>query len=298
MSTIDRPAGLPWTILNTLQWTAAYFRDHQIENPRAAAEILLSHSLRCRRIDLYLRHDQPLHGDELARFRTLIKRRAAHEPVAYIVGLKEFWSLDFSVDPSVLIPRPETECLIESALGFLPGRSNTDRRRILELGTGSGAIVIALAHERPDNRYVATERSIEAVRLARKNARRHIGESRVEFAVGHWFDLLSREKACFDLILSNPPYIPGGQINTLAPEIYAHEPRMALDGGPDGLRDIRELIGGAHHYLRPGGMLILEIGYDQGAAVTDAGRRRGVYGCIEIKQDYGGRDRVAVFQKQ
>jgi release factor glutamine methyltransferase len=297
MSTIDRSEGPPWTVLGTLQWTAAFFERHQIENPRAAAEILLAHSLNCRRIDLYLRHDQPLHNDELARFRDLIRRRAAHEPVAYIVGQKEFWSLDFRVSPAVLIPRPETECLVEAALDYLPAHGNTATVDVLELGTGSGVIITALAHERPGNRYWATDRSIEAIMLAGINSRRHVGASTIRFAVGHWFELINPKSARFDMILSNPPYISQGDIAGLATEIHAHEPRMALDGGPDGLRDLRKLIFSAHEYLKPGGILILEIGYNQGEAVTQAGRSQSSYSRIEIKKDYGGQDRVALFAK-
>lgn len=298
MSTIHRSEGLPWTILNTLQWTTAYLERHQIENPRAAAEILLAHSLNCNRIDLYLRHDQPLHADELARFRELIKRRAAHEPVAYIVGHKEFWSLDFRVSPAVLIPRPETECLVEAAVELLPAPGSAGRVDVLELGTGSGAIITALAHQRPGNRYWATDRSVEAITLAASNSRHHVGASTIRFAVGQWFECINRERARFDMILSNPPYIAQDDIAGLAPEIHDHEPRIALDGGPDGLRDIHELIFSAHEYLKPGGVLILEIGYDQGAAVTEAGRLQSAYSRVTIKKDYGGQNRVALFEKQ
>jgi release factor glutamine methyltransferase len=297
MSTIDRSEGPPWTVLGTLQWTAAFFERHQIENPRAAAEILLAHSLNCTRIDLYLHHDQPLHADELTRFRGLIKRRAANEPVAYIVGQKEFWSLDFRVNPAVLIPRPETECLVEAALDYLPAPGNAAKVDVLELGTGSGAIITALAHERPGNRYWATDRSVEAATLAEINSRRLVGASTITFAVGHWFEFFNPKNARFDMILSNPPYIAHGDIAGLAPEIHAHEPRLALDGGPDGLRDIRILIFSAYEYLKPGGVLILEIGYDQGAAVTETGRSQSAYSRVTIKKDYGGQDRVALFAK-
>lgn len=297
MTTKDLP-GPPWTILATLQWTAHYFKKHAVESPRAAAEILLAHGLGCRRLDLYLRYDQPLNPDELARFRTVIKRRASHEPVAYIVGIKEFWSLDFKVDPSVLIPRPETEGLVEAALEHLTSsdRESGETRsehRILELGTGSGAVIISLAHERPQSMYWATELSVDTLAIARENARRHLMEDAVHFLAGKWFAPLNPAGAHFDLILSNPPYVPSADIAGLAPEVHCFEPRLALDGGPDGLRDVVHLIEKAPGYLKPGGMLMLEIGWDQFGAVAEYGRNTGAYQHISVRKDYAGHDRIA-----
>ena len=155
-----------WTILSLIQWTTSYFKSHHIENPRADAEILLAHALNLERIDLYLRYDQPLNHGELSRFKILIKRRIQREPIAYITGTKEFWSLDFHVTTDVLIPRPETECLVEKAL---VGLSGENRLNILELGTGSGAITIALASEKPNHHYMASDQSMYAARLAMEN---------------------------------------------------------------------------------------------------------------------------------
>lgn len=300
MTTKELP-GPPWTILATLQWTADYFKKHSIESPRAAAEILLAHSLGFRRLDLYLRYDQPLNDEELKHFKALIKRRLGHEPIAYIVGEKEFWSLDFKVNRSVLIPRPETEGLVEAALDHLAGwgkKSGSDvpACRILELGTGSGAVITSLAHERPGHTYCATELSLPTLELARENARRHLPENAVHFLAGQWFAALNPAKSRFDLILSNPPYIPTHDIAGLAPEICRHEPEMALDGGPDGLRDLVHLIENAFGFLNPGGVLLLEIGWDQYHAVAAHGRRTGAYEHIEVRKDLAGLDRVAVLR--
>lgn len=300
MTTKELP-GPPWTILATLQWTADFFKKHSIESPRAAAEILLAHSLGCRRLDLYLRYDQPLNDEELKRFKVLIKRRLGREPIAYIVGEKEFWSLDFKVNRSVLIPRPETEGLVEAALDHLAALekktgTGAPACRILELGTGSGAVITSLAHERPRHTYWATELSLPTLELACENARRHLPENAVRFLAGQWFAALNPAKSHFDLILSNPPYIPSNDIANLAPEIYHHEPRLALNGGPDGLRDLDHLIENAPGYLTPGGVLLLEIGWDQYHAVAEHGRRTGAYEHIEVRKDHAGLDRIAVLR--
>lgn len=284
----DQATAPPWTILRTLQWTADYFGRHGIENPRSDAEILLSHTLDCQRIDLYLRHDQPLHAEELNRFKALIRRRTLREPVAYILGEKEFWSLTFKVTPEVLIPRPETESLVEAALGLY---SHGRDIHVLELGTGSGIITVALAHERAGWRFLATDISPTAIDIARMNARRHVDEDRIAFMVGNWFDAID-PNASFDLILSNPPYIVSDVIATLEPDIHRYEPAVALDGGADGLAGIALIINTACRHLKPGGNLIVEMGYDQGALVTALGKASGGYDQIAIEKDYSGHDRL------
>jgi release factor glutamine methyltransferase len=282
--------------LSILQWTTRYFERHQIDSPRTDAELLLAHSLNLRRLDLYLRYDQPLSDEELSGFKALIKRRLNREPVAYIVGSKEFWSLDFEVNPSVLIPRPETEGLVEAALDFIPAREdNPDpiaALRVLELGTGSGAVIISLAHQRQGHGYIATDMSMEALKIAQTNARRHLSKHAVDFIRGHWFAPLSSNTVSFDLILSNPPYIPNCDIPLLAPEIHRYEPRMALDGGTDGLRDLFSIIKHAPEYLKPGGMMLLEIGHNQFGALHDFAIMLDAYERIEVRKDYAGLDRV------
>jgi release factor glutamine methyltransferase len=283
-----------WTVLKTLNWTTDYFQRKAIESPRIDAEILLAHTLGCDRINLYVRHDQPLNGDELAGYKRLITRRAAFEPVAYITGVKEFWSLPFQVTPDVLIPRPDTERLVEAAIDHLAASGSAQSARILELGVGSGAITIAVAHEFRQGRYWATDRSPRAVSVARGNARRNGVEASIHFMVGDWFMPLSPEHGKFDLIMVNPPYIPSADIEKLSNDIKEFEPFSALDGGQDGLDDIKKIIEQSYRYLRPGGVVMVEIGHDQKAAVQLHARQHGVYSSIEFLKDYGGHHRVAV----
>ena len=208
-----------WTILELLRWTTSYFKSHQVENPRASAEVLLAHALKLSRLDLYLHYDQPLDRLELDRFKSLIKRRVQREPVAYIVGKKEFWSLDLFVDKDVLIPRPETECLVEAVCQYLSAMPSASRPRILELGTGSGAIILALASQHPAQRYFATDRHFKILKLTLKNARHHQHINKIKLFAGDWFAPLRKAGRSFDLIVSNPPYIKSDGIGHLQPEI-------------------------------------------------------------------------------
>ncbi len=291
----DKPS--PWTTLDLVKWTTGYFRDRQVESARSEAEILLAHTLKARRIDLYLNHDQPLCEDELKRFKSLIKRRVDGEPVAYITGTREFWSLTLAVNPSVLIPRPETECLVEAVLPFLDGHAGS-MKRILEMGVGSGAIVIALAHEHPEYRYVAMDRSAAAVKTARQNARKHRVDHRIDWFCGNWDAALVPDRETFDLIVSNPPYIRSRDIDGLQPEIRIHEPRMALDGDGDGLACLRRIIRSAHRFLTAGGMLALEMGYHQAADVRSLSEATGAYQAFRVVKDYSGLDRIVLMEKR
>jgi release factor glutamine methyltransferase len=274
-----------WNILSLLKWTTEYFTSRSIESPRASAEILLAHILNLKRIDLYIRYDQPMTADELACFKALIKRRAAGEPVAYIVGEKEFWSLSFCVTPDVLIPRPETEILVETTLSIIP---KEPCQKIAELGTGSGAIIISLASERPGHDFFASDYSTRALNIAIKNANTH--GSDIRFFAGDWFSAL-HPNARFNLIVSNPPYIPTSDIDMLQPEIRKFEPKLALDGGNDGLDAIRHILDTAKPHLVPGGSLMLEIGYDQKDRIFAIAEQFG-YEELRCIRDYAGLDRV------
>ncbi|MFZ0243995.1 MAG: peptide chain release factor N(5)-glutamine methyltransferase [Desulfobacterales bacterium] len=289
-------SGDDWTILKLLEWTTSYFTSHAIESPRAAAEILLAHVLTLQRVDLYLRYDQPLMSAELERFKTLIRRRVRHEPVAYITGCREFWSMDLAVSGDVLIPRPETECLVEQALARLTEAGTAVGPRILELGTGSGAIILSLAASRPRSLCVASDVCERSLRVARANAQRHNLEGRIHFLCGDWTRPLRDRKAFFDMIVSNPPYIPSARIKTLAPEIHTYEPAMALDGGEDGLACVRHLIAEAPVYIRPGGHLMLEIGHDQADTVQHMVTGSRCYEDPVFARDYAGHDRVAALR--
>lgn len=302
-----------WTILKLLKWSTSYFQSHNIDSPRAAAEILLAHALNLKRIDLYLRYDQPLCSNELAVFKSLIQRRLTKEPVAYIVGVKEFYSMDIAVTSDVLIPRPETEHLVEAAIALLPDNSGSDlnfeKKRILELGTGSGAAVLALVSQRPEHIYFASDCSIKAVETAKRNARRHNLDSKIYFFACDWFAPLKDHirpfqpldhstTRSFDMIISNPPYIQTLAISRLQPEIFKYEPVMALDGGEDGLCCLRHIIGNAHDYLQPGGSLLLEIGYDQENEVRKIIDSNGNYEQVVFIKDYSGNYRVVQMKKK
>lgn len=291
-----RDGDASWTILTLLSRTSEYFASRDIEHPRADAEILLAHSLGLRRIDLYVQYDKPLTREELARFREMVRRRARREPVAYITGEKEFWSLPLKTTPAVLIPRPETECLVEAALAFLSKDEGTHGKKILDLGTGSGAIVLALAAERSHDDFVAVDRSPSALAIARENARRHGIAGRIRFLGGDWFEPVGR--AVFDLIVSNPPYIRRKDLETLQPEIRQFEPLSALDGGPDGTDALAHIILTAPRYLRPSGCMLLEIGYDQNLLLEAAVRQAGCYDETAFIKDYGGHDRVLRLRKR
>ncbi len=286
------PRNSDWTILSLLHWSTACFEDQRIDSPRASAEILLAHVLKARRIDLYLRSDQQVAAAELRAFKALVRRRLAREPVAYITGVKEFWSMEFLVTKDVLIPRPETETLVEEALIRLSAERSASTKRVLELGTGCGAIILSLASQQPRHVYLASDICDRAIQVAKLNARRHGLDGRVCFLCTNWFAGLSPEKSRFDLIVSNPPYIPTEEIQRLQPEIYAYEPLQALDGGGDGLDCIRQIMGTAWHFLSAGGVLMLEIGYDQGAGLRRIVDQSDWHDRFELKKDLGDCDRV------
>lgn len=287
--------GSVWTVLSTLQWTADFFKQHHISQARSVAEVLLANVLNCERIDLYLRYDQPLHSDELAHYKKWIKRRVNHEPEAYIIGYKEFWSLRFQVSPAVLIPRPETECLVEQTLSLLGDRSSA---RILELGVGSGAISVALASERPTWHYLGSDISLSAIAMASANARRLLSRDGVCFFAGNWLDAVRPVKERFDAIVANPPYITTNEMAALDPEIRLHEPHGALDGGPQGLDDLAQIIHRAPDCLVPGGYLILEMGASQRKAVQALAEKTNDFDEISFIKDYSGHDRVALLKRR
>ena len=286
-----------WTILNILNWTTPYFESHDIDSPRICAELLLAHVLNVKRIDLYLRYDQPLLPEELAKYKKLIKRRIQREPAAYILGTKEFWSMELIVTPDVLIPRPETECLVELALMKLEAAASDSPLCVLDLGTGSGAIVIALASQLAHHQYFASDISHAAIQIARKNAIRHGLKNHISFFVGNWLQPLKDTHQKFDMIVSNPPYISRRQMGGLQPEIVEFEPVLALDGMDTGLACVAKIIDNAHCHLKSGGNLILEIGYDQAEMVAQMLRHNGNYTPAVVKKDYSGHDRVVQVQR-
>jgi release factor glutamine methyltransferase len=287
---------MEWTVLKLISWTESYFARHRIDSPRLTAEILLGFCLGIRRLDLYLQHDRPLEKQELARFKTLIQRRKNREPVAYITGEKGFFDSSFQVGSGVLIPRPDTETLVEATLGVL-GEKVQKSGVILELGVGSGAIVISLAKVHPHLLFFAGDISPVALDTARKNAGREKGIGKIHFFNGSWFDPLA-PRPFFDVIVSNPPYIPRSHIPGLAPEIRDHEPVTALDGGDDGLDCIREILVRAGDFLVPGGHLLMEMGFDQRAKLTALAKNFPEFDTLDFIQDLAGHDRVGHFKKK
>ncbi|MBW1916504.1 MAG: peptide chain release factor N(5)-glutamine methyltransferase [Deltaproteobacteria bacterium] len=284
--------GAAWTIMELLCWTTSYFHHKGISEPRASAEVLLAHCLGRGRLALYLQHDQPLSTAELANFKELIRRRLAGEPTQYITGHQEFWSLDFLVNPAVLIPRPETEILIDTVLKQVQQPDfPLAQGPLLDLGTGSGVLAIVLARELPVARFVALDLSAAALAVAQENARRHQVVERIGFIRGDLFQPLA-PRPTFSVIISNPPYVPTREWQHLPREIRHYEPRAALDGGPDGLAVIRRLVSEAHQYLIPGGLLALEVGQGQASAVLDLLLQQGAYAPAETRYDYQKIQRV------
>lgn len=289
---------LEWTVLRVLQWATTYLKERGLDSPRATAEILLAHVLHTDRVQLYLNYDQPLEKTELSTFKELLRRRLRREPVAYIVGRKGFWTLEMEVTPEVLIPRPETECLVEAALKALRALPDDRRARVLEVGVGSGAIVLALAAEAPRHKYFASDLSPAALRIAQRNAEQAGVRERVVFWAADWFSALEPAGSVFDLIVANPPYVASGEIDALQPEIARYEPRLALDGGADGLRSYRAIVAETHRHLTPGGWLLLEIGCDQRQAVHQLFEQSGYYEGFDCARDYSGRERVVSMRKK
>jgi release factor glutamine methyltransferase len=280
-----------WTILKLIQWTTQYFTGKGIAQPRADAEVLLSHVLGMERIQLYLKYDQPLQSVELAAYRSAVRRRAAQEPVQYIIGHQEFWSLDLEVSPSVLIPRPETEILVERALTLLKEKGSTTPV-ILDVGTGSGAIAIALAHELPMLRIIAADVSSAALAVARRNATHHRVAERIHLVAMDLFSALSDNQTHFDLIVSNPPYIANTELTELAPEIVDREPHTALLGGPQGLTIIRRILEDAWCFLKPGAPLLVEIGQGQAPALAEELAINPHYHGAQFIDDHAGIARI------
>jgi release factor glutamine methyltransferase len=277
-----------WTILEVLRWTVGRFERQGIESARLDAELLATRAFSRSRVELYTHYDQPLDEAELASYRALVQRRLAGEPVAYILGRKEFWSIDFEVDARVLVPRPDTETLVEQGLEIL---AKLDKpARIADIGTGSGAIAIALKKERPADDIVAVDASPDALAVAQANATRL--KLPVTFLQG---DLVSPLEGRFDLIVSNPPYIPSKDIDTLSAEVRS-EPRMALDGGADGLDLVRRLVIGAMPLLSDDGWLAMEIGAGQAEATMGILRAAG-YRAVGSRRDLASIERVVFGQR-
>lgn len=251
-----------WTVRKLLEWTEDFLRKKAIEAARLEAQILLAHALGCKKIDLYVRHDEEPAEDKRMAFREMIKKRADGMPVAYLVGHREFYSLEFAVTAAVLIPRPETETLVMEALRRL---KPLPAARVLDIGTGSGAIAVVIAKQHKTAHVTAVDVSPAALAVARANAEKHAVADRVAFVEGDLFGTVAGQT--FDLVVSNPPYIAEAEFPSLDIGVRNFEPRSALAGGPDGLDFYRRIAADVSTYLVPGGAVLVEIGATQDAAV-------------------------------
>ena len=298
----------PWTIARLLSWTRDHFQRCRLESPRLCAEILLAHALACERIRLYTRFEEVPGESLLARFRELVREAGTGRPIAYLTGTKEFFSLPFEVTPDVLIPRPETEILVERTLDLIR-KSATPPRRILDLGTGSGCIAVSLARGLPEARLFASDISESALVVARRNAARHEVAERIEFRAGDLFEPWRAADSAalqggapadtpkFDVLVSNPPYVATAPGAPVARNVRDHEPALALFAGPDGLDIVRRIIREAPEFVtagddaNSGGHLLLEIAFDQAAAVRELLAGAGWRDIVSYR-DAAGHERV------
>jgi len=281
------------TVRELVQITAAWFGERGLESPRLNAERLLGDVLGLTRLELYLHHDRPLTAAETDRYRELVRRRVAGEPLQTLIGETDFYSRSFKVEPGVFIPRPETELLVERCVKLLTGaNSSLLQPKALEVGCGSGVISVSLAAEMPHLQVWASDVNPKAVDLTRINARRLGVAARVEAVEGAFFTAFPPQlKGAINLLVSNPPYIASEVIPTLAVEVAEHEPREALDGGADGLSAYRGLAAHANEWLIEGGYLAVEIGYDQGETVPALFDAAG-FVELSVHQDYQGHPRI------
>lgn len=282
----------PWTPLSLIRWTTGYLTEKGLPDARLNAELLLADTLGVKRLDLYLQYDRPLPAEELASFKARLLRRARREPLQYIAGEAAFRELRLHVDRRVLIPRPETEVLVEHVLAWCRGRSGLSA---LDIGTGSGAIALSLATEGDCfTRVVATDISADALEVAGMNLHAAAPGAPVVLRQGSGFEPVSGER--FDVIVSNPPYVGENERTLLDPEVSEWEPAVALFSGEDGLSMIRQLVSGAPRHLHPGGLLALEIGAGQGEAARQIVLATPGFARVEVKPDLSGRDRMVLVE--
>ena len=281
-----------WTVLRTMLWSADYLKTKGVESPRLDAEHILAHVLGVGRLEMYLQHERPLTAGELDAFRPLLKRRAQREPLQYVLGRQAFRTLEIDVEPGVLIPRPETESLVEEVLGWARTHATPGGLAGLDVGTGSGAIALSLLAEGPFTRCVGVDVSEAALGVARRNADAHGLTERLDLRHGPTFAALATGER-FDVIVSNPPYVAERERESLAPEVVDWEPGVALFGGADGLEVIREIVRGAPAWLRPGGLLALEVGLGQAADVAALIEAEGLQD-VRVRKDLAGKARMVL----
>ena len=295
---VDPPGpGEPWTVLHLIRWAGSYLAQKGVEQGRLDAEHLLAHSLGVKRLDLYLQFDRPLDEPELAEFKPLLQRRAKREPLQYVLGNGAFRDLSLMVDNRVLIPRPETELLIDLLLeAGDSGRSHGPRwERALDIGTGSGALALALANEGLAESVVAVDCSADALAVAKANAEAVSGGDRVEFRLGNLSEPVAGEQ--FDLVVSNPPYVPDLEWAETQAEVRDWEPVVALKGGADGLDVLRPLVASLSSVVRPEGWVGLEMASDQTKFVAEMLHLTGAFADVAIHRDLTGRPRFVLAKR-
>lgn len=278
-----------WTILKILDWTRQYFGGKGLENPRLDAEILLCAVLKCQRIKLYVDFERPLDAQELATYKSYVQRRANHEPLAYILGEKAFMRNTFKVTPATLVPRPETELLVESVVKAAKLMRPAGDVKVLDIGTGSGAIIVSILDYLPEAKGVGVDISVDALVVAKENAESIGVKERCGFVRSDVFSRVPLEKK-FDIIVSNPPYIPAADIAGLDKDVQK-EPRGALDGGVDGLDFYRRIAAEAQEHMPDEGLLAFEIGIHQSEAVVQLCKENG-FRAVAVRKDYAGIDRM------
>lgn len=284
----------PWTIRQALVRSTTYLQAEGLPDPRLSAELLLGSVLGLDRLGLLLSFDQILRKIERRSFEEKVLRRARHEPIAYLTGQKEFWSLNFEVNSNVLIPRPETELLVEEALKILSDRPGN--KTVVELGTGSGAVTVASVKSISNpttSHFLATDLSWPALETAKKNAARHGVEKIISFVQGDWLTPFSSQRKWIDLLISNPPYVSKAEIFHLPLTVKGYEPYKALSGGPSGLTALQAIFEQAGRHLKKGGWLVLEIGETQARQVLRLARDH-LFNHLSIRRDYAGKDRVLI----
>jgi release factor glutamine methyltransferase len=286
--------GGTWTVRRLLEWTPGFFQKKGVDQPRLAAELLLAHVLIVPRIKLYTDYDRIVDEKTLAAFRELVGRAGEQEPTAYLTGRAHFFNLEFDVTPDVLIPRPDTETLVENVLQTVRHQSGLEAPRVLDLCTGSGCIAAALAKSLKNAIVLAIDISGPAVAIAKRNIEQLGLADRVSVEQGDLFEPIGRivDARPFDLIVANPPYIPSDQVPTLDKSVREFEPLAALDGGVDGLTIHRRILERAPHHMVPAGRIFLEIAFDQGPAAREMMSAFPAFDEVRILKDYGGRDRV------
>ncbi|OHB76527.1 MAG: protein-(glutamine-N5) methyltransferase, release factor-specific [Planctomycetes bacterium RBG_16_55_9] len=286
-----------WTIQKLLNWVNGYFTEKGVDAPRLSAELLLSHVLGLKRIELYTQFDKPVAKPQLDELRGRVKRAGEHEPVAYLIGKTEFYSLELSITSDCMIPRPETELLVQRAIEFLRTRDGT--QFVCDLCTGSGCVAVAVAKNFPDARVIATDISAAALNVAARNMEKHQLAERVTLLQGDLFEPLVRplDVERFDLIVCNPPYVSAAEYDTLDKNVKDYEPRIALFAGEDGLDIYRRIIEKADQFLKPGAALMFEIGYAQGPAVRGLLEQAGAFAEIKIEKDFHDNDRIVTAKR-